>query len=672
MAFPRRGAKKARSPSEDNEDRPLVESGSFENIKSACYKTVALFSGLTVRKLWLKNGSSPRTDGHEIEVSFDDPAVYRQIEHLLGHILFRTDVKARDLFVSEYSRRVADVAKKNGVFIDVADLVESIRHMVNVLESHRVNSLWSLLYEGSAEDMASISRVRCAPLAEHSQESLAAYFTCVANGVAPLPGELDVFRPYFVEALSKVERRGFVSTLATAKWLVTCLVTEMLHQKDPPPPTPDSGGENNGWEGESDQEGSTPAEQPGGSSDGSEQEDEADTEEPFQPPEPPPGTTTKDRADALKSLMDKMGSVPQSVADQMDPVKESKYAKHGAGQQSQRQADQALRTDVTSEQLDQLLDASASDMEQVTEAAKNALKQQFHEDEWLQQDAMAKVVFHNVSKTEAIAYREGMDRYDLLQSGEDEVTIQRLRALFFRVMGRRRSALTDSGTEIDVGAYLAGKISGVMEPCFKVEERGQGFKAMILLDQSGSMRGDKATQVQRACRVITKALKFPFVEVQVWGFQSRESGQIDVTRWASGVDSFVLPESQTGGCTPLHIATRLASRSLDRGKETKRMFVLTDGMPVHARRDGRQMSTRQLMALTRKEVNEARQSGVGVTGILIGDETRPGVTRYDMRDADLKYMFGPSSNWRKISGSTLGSDLVKVVSTSFVSYLNNR
>jgi len=134
--------------------------------------------------------------------------------------------------------------------------------------------------------------------------------------------------------------------------------------------------------------------------------------------------------------------------------------------------------------------------------------------------------------------------------------------------------------------------------------------------------------------------------------------------------------------TPLHVACRLGAKELDRGTECKQLFVLTDGFPIHVRRDGREFSTKQLMGFVRDEVRRARLRGVNVTGVFIGTRTKShwrwaktstvdGV-HYDVGPKQLAFMFGPKRCWSLMDPNRIGHDLVHLVSTSFIDFLRRR
>ena len=215
-----------------------------------------------------------------------------------------------------------------------------------------------------------------------------------------------------------------------------------------------------------------------------------DDRDEWEPPGAPPGTSTKDRSKALEQMVKKFGSMDQDMQDRSEPMKDSEFSKRGANQQSQDQANDALKTDVNQkDKLDDLLDASSEEMQRIIEEASQALRQEFHEDEWLQKDAMAKVVFHDVRRVDVEVfggddketdYRKELERLIQLQDtrglsssetsqlqavrsllaapSEENQTVQRLRALFYKVMGRRRSTLAESGTEIDILARMRARL----------------------------------------------------------------------------------------------------------------------------------------------------------------------------------------------------------------------
>lgn len=674
----------------------------YTNRKTVVYKLVDTFAGITKRRIWLKDGNPPRTDGHEIVVPLNDSSAYRLTEHELSHILFRSDSRAKDAFLTEYSGKIQQVAKKEGVAIPEFGLKMLLAHFIGVLEDHRVDSLWGLLYEGSAKLKKEMDRELIQEVCPNPHESLVGLMAHVEAGL-PIPsGALDRYLPYFREAVTKVERRGMEASLVVTKWLVTQLVTEIVRFfRDLPPPQsqPQDGGQDQdqgegdlqpqggsgGVGGAGDQDGADGMGGDGSQGNGDHMVAESgssgagNTEvqdgqqsgkqqrtsgeggrRKFQPPNDLQALSAKERAEALKKLVDENGAAPAppQMRGGTEELQPSKYPARGEEFRAKKMAQDALKTDVGNEQkLEEELEASSQQMKDLIEEARQAMRKQMTNEEWLRKDALAKVVFKDVKSRDVENQRVPP------LSQDDQDTVRRLRAVFNRVMGRRKVMLDDAGTEIDVPAYIEYLMSGQSVPCFKHEEMGRGFKAMILLDRSGSMTGSKTDQAERACRIISRALRYPFVDLTIWGFQSLEHGQVDIARFDPRLEIFDSEKSSIGGCTPLHVAVRLGARHMERGAESKALFPITDGFPVYGRRDGGNFGTKQLMLWVREEVQKARADGINVTGVLIGN---------DMEMKDLAFMFGSSNSWKRMRTERFGAGLVDLVSRSFIGYLKSR
>lgn len=632
--------------------------------KMVAYKTVDTFAGITQRKLWLKEGSKAQTDGHAISVPFSDPDFYRLVEHELAHILFRSDAMAREKFLDDYVGKVGQVADKAGVKIDKNDFRKMMGFIINVIEDKRINSLWGQLYPGSAERIMAKVTADVAPFTEEAQFSLVPYIGCLYGGLDVSSPKFDRFKPFILEALKKVERKGFAATLAVTKWLVTQLVSDLIRQaRQEQAPQPDSEGQEGEGEsedakagGEGEGESGEEPKQGGGGGGGSGGQ--------WYPP-PVDDASIEQRAQALSDLLS-AGGGDDRVTSSMDDFQPPRFPSKQETLQAERTAEHVTGMNVNKEEvMKDFLDKTEEQMNEIIETAQSAMRQEMNEDEWLRKDAMAKVVFKDVKKGDAV------DKVEL--DAEDLSAVQRLRAHFYRVMGKRKTSLSDTGSEIDIRAYIEMRATKQPAPIFKHEERGQGFKAVVLIDRSGSMSGAKTRQAERACRIIAKAMKFPFVDLQVWGFKSTDAGQVDIDRYDAQTAGYSNSSAQVGGTTPLHIATKVACRFLESGDETKHLFTITDGFPVYARRDGKDFPTWQLMMYTREAILGARKAGVGVTGVCLGHESYGGGSpSYDLTPKQMSFIFGHQKNWRMMTPSRLGSDLVKLVSTSFSDYLRNQ
>ena len=318
-------------------------------------------------------------------------------------------------------------------------------------------------------------------------------------------------------------------------------------------------------------------------------------------------------------------------------------------------------------------------MQKLMEEVQSKLWVPPSKDDWLRQDAPGTVVFRDISPNLVTRTREKAYRMDAAAaaagkpamyvpvlcpplSRSDRNALEKLRNFFFQIRSRKAQTREDAGSEVDVASFIERITGDTALPVFRQEVRGRGFKALVLIDRSGSMEGIKTLQAERACRLISKALDFPFVTLKLWGFQSTAKGQADITRFDPKQDLFTTAESTLGGGTPLHIAVRLALRELKAGNEAKHLFIVSDGIPTFSRRDNSVVSSYSIMAQIRKDVSEARKQGVGVTGVMID---LLGENKW------VEFMFGPPAYWKVIQEQKLGKDLFDVVVSSFEKYLRN-
>jgi hypothetical protein len=400
--------------------------------------------------------------------------------------------------------------------------------------------------------------------------------------------------------------------------------------------------------------GPAPSDQSG---DGEEQEAQPDEKPPEKPQEksddPPKPPTPEERTEALLDALDEMSDAGDVGGPDHADFETSDYLSGRQKAEAEARAQQALRTPVKDgDELDRALDNSREDMRNIVEKVRNVVRKKPEPDEWLRKDAMAKVVIRDITRADVKVEPEITD--------EDKDAIERLRTQFLRVMGKRRFALEDIGYEVDVPAYIERKLTGIPLPIFRGETTGRGFHGLMLLDRSHSMKGKRTEQAERSARVINRALDFPFVTTETWGFQSLLAGQFDLTRYAPDVEQFDTERSGVGGVTPLHIAIRLATRHLERVTDSRHLFVVTDGSPVWGTKDGKNVPRGVLMRQVRENVLAARAKGINVIGVMIAS---------DVTEAEMRFMFGSAKHWRIVSDKTFSRDLVRLVATSFVEYL---
>lgn len=657
-----------------------------EQMVAAAYKTVDTFAGLIGRKLWLKNSvEGAYTDGWEIGVPFKNPHAYQMMEHEISHVLFQSDFKAKESFSDLYSAQIIQAVEAQGKKIDPSQtlrLKECLGMLLNILDDHRVNSLWATLYPGSYKILHnfSCSLLSKKPTIAKAHENLLTYVLLVSYDVPNVPaGRLDRFRPAIVAALKRVEGRGPAAPLMLCKWLVTQLVTELIRSLQGAPPPPDAGSASIKVNLPSTGSGDSAGQQPSNDTSDASEDDSSDAQGGSPQGasgdgnsssaagtwEPPTVTATpQDRVAALKSFIELTQTklpVTQGesrVQKMLEDVRQNRFDNKGANTTSASMVQAALGANVNdSVQMDLNLARSGRAMDRVLETLEEHLRvaRKRDENDWITRDAHAKVVFKDVDANTAHTPKP--------LGSEDRQAAARLKDYFSRVHMKRAKRLADSGNEVDVEAFVARVANGnTSGPIFKEETSGRGFKTLILLDRSSSMQGLPSVQVERAARILRRAMKQPNIEVNVWGFQSALS-EVRITRIAPNIDVQDSVEMPVRGETPLHVALRVAVNWLGSGDEKKQIIILTDGHPVFSGANGKSVSDEVLMRSVRKECNRARRQGISVTAVGIGKAVKP--------DA-LALMFGERKYWTQVlQPELLDKHLVSVVSTSFVNFLQN-
>jgi hypothetical protein len=601
--------------------------------RKVAHKTADIFSGITGKRLVLKDAKTPYTDGKNIGIPFEDPMYYQHLEHEIAHVLFESDPLAHGMFIAEYTERISKIMEKSGSPIsedNLALLKHGLSRIIGITEDHRVNSLWGLLYPGSFKIIKEQDYELTAGIQPH--EGVCNMYMYMEGGWSPVDGPLSRFEPYMQEALDKVECRGFEATLMVSKWLVANLVSEFIREnkgeESPKRPEPPKGAGDKSAGGQGADEGLwTP---------------------------PKVDATPQERAEALQQLIEALGNLPKSASDKINDVREPETKGRGETRKAADTVSDALKLDIhNTDDVSKCLGQSAKQMSDVIDKAKKSLADGSQSvDGWLRKDIDAKVVFLDVRAKDV---EEG--NVDFLP--EDANAVKRLRAVFNRVMGRRKYILEDQGLSIDVASYIEHKATGRSMPCYKQESRGRGFQALVLVDRSSSMHGGKKAQSERACRILARALKYPFVDLRIWGWNSQENGQITISRFDPDLEVFDSAKSRVKGTTPLHLAVQVGARYMEMGNESKYLIVTTDGQPVFTGLNGEWYSNEWLSEKTRDEVRAARTKGINVTGVIIGDA---------IDNRSMSNMFG-KKHWSRMSEKRLGEDLVKLVATSFMDYL---
>jgi Mg-chelatase subunit ChlD len=634
----------------------------------AAMRLVETFSSLMKKKFWLRNTVSPYTDGFEIAVPFRHKFMYQYTEHELAHNLFQSSFAAKELFCQKYVELIESVIKKQNRRLTVQQksaITDMVGLMLNVLEDHRINTLWSTMYEGSYAIMQEQAKELLKRVVKPAKDDLIAYFLLVANDHPKLPkSRFSHFEPHFREAIKKVAYKGPTATFVVGKWLLTQMVSTIIDQQQQ-----DQQQQSGQGNGQSQQQGQQ--QQDGESQDGQQdgqQQDDSPSSSGGAPSAQPADSgssggakpTPDQRIDALMQLVNDMArtDAARDATNRMEiivgDVRADRFQKDKYG--AEAKVNTALRIDMADEAIESFLRTSEAEMQTVLKQIESVLessKSSRSEDDLLKRGLAGKVTFTDVKNPVKPPSMPAEDRH----------TAARLSERFRRVHSSRKSARFDSGSSVDLASVIYNQANGTNEPCFLEEATGRGFQVMILVDQSGSMGGLPSHQASRACRILRRALKGPNITFDVWGFNGG-SGTV-ITRLPTNKDVDEAKELQCGGSTPLAQAMHVAVNFLSRGTHKKHLLVLTDGEPNALNKGGGfTMNTeRSAVAAVGAETKRARKMGVNVTGIAIGNSVTV---------ESLKTMFGADRHWMVArSPTTLPQKMLQTVSSSFASFLRN-
>jgi hypothetical protein len=256
--------------------------------------------------------------------------------------------------------------------------------------------------------------------------------------------------------------------------------------------------------------------------------------------------------------------------------------------------------------------------------------------------------------------RGEVDEWPLLP--EHLTLSDRLRHDFERIRGVKRRRLVEDGGAFDPNLFIEAKLGHKDMDVFVDDSPSRGFSAIILADMSGSMFEHWGT-VAPTCAVLTRALKFPFSYIELWGFSGSETGVTHMFHFKDPMHGY-RPARHLNGAwklTPLHAAVPFAVRRLRQMQgEVKHLFVLTDGMPQSV---GHPMLSKQdaLMNSVAESVMKAKSQKVHTAALLIGKA---------IGNVQASHMFG-QMGWARIPDVSSGiyHQLVDSVRNTFTSYL---
>lgn len=671
--------------------------------------------------------------------------IYRGFEHEWQHIIFKSDLASMAIFCEQYASQL--ILQAPG--ISKVELVHFIHNVINAFDDIRVNSLWEKVYPGSAMAIWERWRYFVSHMGELLNTSFMAYLFAVAFDIPTnSQNEFEPMRPVIERAMKRVKYRGFGNMLLEVRVVLDrCMGALLANMKPEPPktmlpppppsltlpppqPSPGGAGQNQG-DGDEGGQPNGEGEQQQGDSNGDDEEDcekqeqegnqvkdrdeeshqdqgtakvQAGQEKAAQASsggssgEPQSGSSLgvggipsakdiqaseKERENALSRLM--RNPIKLDEKEEHPPPDDKDLAYAQSSQAIRATLNKVLHQDISD--LDALSDVPTGepdfDMQAQIDQLLNGVAQK-SESSQLTDGSKAKVTIIEVTT-------EGCGHAPIELAPGDRAVIQRLRAAFFKSMGKQKAKRSSTGTSIDVEALIQYLGDHQDADVFQNEDINQGFAYSVVCDMSGSMKGSFPIVCQ-AVEMLKQALDFPFVLGNLWGFRGGEPigpstyryspGEVWMYRyspevnWYTGTTPFrIFPGPsglfqvpvECGGITPMNSAINIATSHLWRKMPAgmaKRMFLLTDGSPIQTRVTGRSLPESVLRQFVANEIKKARSHGVEVYTLVIGENA--------IDDERCLQMFGQKKFWNKVGRDRVGTVLLTLILRNFNRYLRRR
>lgn len=634
---------------------------------------------------------------------------YWSLEHEWSHIIFRSNPFLYSSFVEKYQHKLI----QDGYDLKLGQLRDFLYLVVNAFDDIRCNSLEEHVYPGAADQIwkkwLNICRVN-----EKLNEDFIVFIFGVALGAENINHQEGPFHeliPIITEATNKIRLKGPANMLAIVRWALDRCVKKLL--KDQPPKEENNqqqGGDQDSDDKQQDKDNQN--ERPQGPSSGQagdpgqgvprrdEQSDSGDSgnDSPQRQSQrgdsdrgdndPPSSSGNSGGGDQHLTSGDAMRLMAQG-AGPLTPdegfIRPGLSDRDPASQATNAAAQQALNQDVNSDNFDDAIRVGQPDADVQDALTKlQNVSSQPKATEFILSQAKANMLLVDVKPRDIRAGSE----IDI--NPQDKMAIDRMRAAFARAMGRERYKMDTDGMDVDVSSVIQFLLDPSDDEMFELETVQKGFAYRILGDMSGSMRGAPFTTVCRAHEMLKRALDYPFVQGDFWGFRGAENhragnnhtvtGQIWLYRYDPACKGYLGRSSgvglkgnssvvnvECGGLTPMNSALHVALKDLitqTPAGMAKRMFLLTDGHPTQFTTRGTNLSSKFLRGLVAKEIRTARQKGTQVYTFIIGNA---------IEDKHALEMFGPTRFWRRVSGNvSIGQALVEVVRSEFVKYLKSK
>jgi len=616
---------------------------------TVCYDLVEVARGALNRfDLYLKTGgpkSTPPilragTDGTTIFLPKNHPRRRLVTKHELAHIYFDSDIPLRMLFAKSL---ILELQKESGTIFTHTireKLIDDICFLVNIFDDLRVNSLWGLLYEGDGYEMdhwyckvvGPRMRDRATKQFGHDIPHMFTYIILISIGMEVESSRWGIFKEDIQQAAADVHYKSFTAVLLITKRLIY-RIAKQLYQERPNGKEPAWGKKKNLCVDKS-----TDALLKSRKSKLGLKNDEANFTE----------------------MLAEMGRKYGSAAVMSDDNAGFNFNKRKFSNQDMRRSATlltALKGIDIHEDADLssfLHDQEESTLAKVQEIQKRTAKivRRENNDDFLKSGIQAEIKIQRVKRKDVVP--------TFLTPQEIEIA-RRWKHQFVQIEGRRASDLVVRGEEFAPDAYIQQRINREPLRCFYQDTSKRGFRLILLIDMSGSM-GRHFKQVERLTATLQTALQFPFVTVEIMGFNSKSHGTVDMTIYPKDTPGLRSKSNQPAGVTPLPHAIQFAGKSLRGSEDETHMFIISDGMPVYYLKNKTKVDESSLIDWTRSAVVELKSRDIRCWCFTIGN-TVPAES--------MDTMFSPRS-WKRVGGDSIYEESFKFIREHFMRFISQR
>ena len=524
-----------------------------------------------------------------------------KFEHNLSHIAYDTPLKRsrQEAHRLSLGNGIPETFKdkKYALSADCNLCEEVIRHIYDILEDERVNSLWSDLYIGTSQDYDKCKKKVNQTLKGEPKNPLDALWYSY-NGKHFDKQPMSEIADKFIAAVGGTDYPGALQL--TKDYFQNVFLPWLIQQKFDDC-NKDKQNKSKSESDKSDEKGDKPP-------------------QPNEQPEGMPGLNPIDKKalddlykslqKSIKKVRDKHNAFPdhKGMKNDLSAKKEKKLNSQARGE---RKCDSNGKPVGEFSYKPGLGGGQGKSYDMFDPKKIEELKRKGSErNDFLRKKLVSKGLIHDKTLD---AFNFDPEKFDIITRditehtySVDKNTVARLRRVWQRAKGESREITDDEGEDLDIDAYIQEIPSAVKENIVYINERAEpGLHIVYSADCSGSMDGLPLQIVRDVTATIKQSLVYePKIKMSMIGWGGGHKTGISVHSTMEDINRFTVKDSYGG--TPEANALWYSSTWLQRQPEvTKAIFFVSDGAFSEA--------------LAKEQVDNARKHGLNVFGIGISD-----------------------------------------------------